>query len=68
MLPALLAMLEDTPVAGKAIHDAAVVASLVAHGLRDLITSNPGDFSRFSQLVDIRSLEDALRDLDPQGP
>ena len=68
VLPTFLTLLEHTPVAGKAIHDAAVVAALVAHRLSELITSNPGDFSRFAEIANIWPLEAAAGELDTEGP
>ncbi len=34
---------------GKSIHDANVVATMSAHGIRTLVTGNPGDFQRYPE-------------------
>jgi hypothetical protein len=36
---------------GKSIHDANVIAVMLAHGLRRLATYNPSDFQRFDEIV-----------------
>jgi predicted nucleic acid-binding protein len=41
---------------GKQIHDANVVATMLAHGIRILLTDNVGDFARWRHLVDVRAL------------
>jgi predicted nucleic acid-binding protein len=53
LLPALLGLLREVPVSGKAIHDALVIATMRAHRVRELITSNAGDFARFAQTVQL---------------
>lgn len=40
-------------VKGKQVHDANVVATMLAHGIRRLMTHNVADFERFAQLVEI---------------
>ena len=42
---------------GKRIHDANIVATMMTHGIKQLITENPADFSCFTeiQLLAIRS-------------
>lgn len=37
-------------VKGKQIHDANVVAVMLAHGVRRLLTRNPGDFQRYTEI------------------
>ena len=39
---------------GKQIHDANVVATMVAYGIRTLLTENLGDFSRWAHLIEVR--------------
>lgn len=36
---------------GKSIHDANVVATMAAHGIRNLVTENPGDFDRYPEVM-----------------
>ena len=42
--------------AGRQVHDANVVATMLAHGVRRLLTYNAGDFRRFASFIDIESL------------
>lgn len=51
LLPSLLELLRAIPVRGKAVHDALVVATMRVHKVRELVTANPGDFERFSDVV-----------------
>ena len=41
---------------GKQIHDANVVATMLAHGIRTLLTDNLGDFARWGHLIDVQGL------------
>ena len=47
----LLALLDDTACAGKQIHDANVVATMLVHGIGTIVTINTGDFTRFGRQV-----------------
>ncbi|HEY8504452.1 MAG TPA: PIN domain-containing protein [Gemmataceae bacterium] len=61
MLEGLFPILDDTPAAypiwkrlivshavqGVQVHDARLVALMTAHGLTQILTLNPGDFSRY---------------------
>ena len=49
----LLALLVAVPTGGKQIHDANIVATMQAHGLRRLLTNNMADFARFSHIITI---------------
>jgi len=53
----LLALLGAIPMGGKQIHDANIVATMLASGLRRLLTHNVDDFRRFSATVEIIPLE-----------
>ncbi len=53
VLPTFLSLLEQTPCHGKLLHDAFLVATMRAHGVKALATSNPRDFSRFADEIDI---------------
>ena len=44
---------------GKHIHDANVVATMLAHGVETLVTINVEDFSRFAADVRVVNLGDA---------
>jgi predicted nucleic acid-binding protein len=52
----LLTLLGSIPVGGKQIHDANIVATMQAHGLRRLLTHNTTDFARFGALVQVEPL------------
>ena len=38
---------------GKQVHDANLVATMLAHGIRRLLTFNLADFQRFAGLVEL---------------
>jgi predicted nucleic acid-binding protein len=46
-------LLSKIPAAGKQVHDANIVATMLAHRIPCLLTNNTGDFSRYSQLVTV---------------
>lgn len=52
----LLALLGETPCAGKQVHDASIVATMLAHGVDRLITINVGDFTRFQDRIALTAL------------
>ena len=43
----LVGLCRDVVVAGKQVHDANIVATMMAHGERQLLTFNGSDFRRF---------------------
>jgi len=43
-------------VKGRQVHDANIAATMLTHGLQDLLTHNPGDFTRFSPLITVHPL------------
>ncbi len=54
----LCSLLQQVECTGKQIHDAQVVATMLAYGIRALVTTNVGDFKRFSDriaIVDLRT-------------
>jgi predicted nucleic acid-binding protein len=58
----LLSLLGKFPTAGKQIHDANIVASMLSVGVRSLLTNNAEDFDRFSseiEILDLRKLPTA---------
>jgi predicted nucleic acid-binding protein len=55
----LLAIVGTIPVGGKQVHDANIVATMLAHGIPRLFTHNVGDFHRFSTLIEILPLVEA---------
>jgi predicted nucleic acid-binding protein len=38
---------------GKQVHDANIVATMLAHGERRLLTFNEGDFRRFGSVIEV---------------
>lgn len=48
-----LRLLGQVPVGGKQVHDAHIVATMLAHGLKRILTHNVADFRRFSPWIDV---------------
>jgi predicted nucleic acid-binding protein len=46
-----LNLLKTIAIGGKQVHDANIVATMEAHGLRHLLTHNVADFHRFSSRI-----------------
>lgn len=44
-------LLSKIPAAGKQVHDANIVATMLAHNVSHLLTHNTVDFSCYSQLI-----------------
>lgn len=49
----LFALLATIPTAGKQVHDANIVATMLTHGITRLLTHNVADFNRFGSLIAI---------------
>lgn len=49
----LVNLLSQTGVSGKRIHDMNIAATMLSHGVRTLLTFNPGDFSAVEG-IDVR--------------
>lgn len=49
----LLTLLDATACAGKQVHDANVVATVLVHGVDAIVTCNTEDFARFDQLITV---------------
>ncbi len=49
----------EVPVAGKQVHDANIVATMLAHGERRLLTFNSKDFHRYGARIEL---------MDGEGP
>jgi predicted nucleic acid-binding protein len=43
----------DYMFAGKQVHDANIVATMIAHGETRLLMFNSGDFQRFAALIEV---------------
>ncbi len=54
----LLELIEEVEVGGKQIHDANVVATMLASGIPALLTHNVGDFVRFSDVIQVIPLDE----------
>lgn len=52
----LLLLLNDCLIAGKQIHDANIVATMIAYQIPNLLTHNTQDFKSFSKLINIQSI------------
>mgnify|MGYP002777915359 CR=1 FL=1 len=53
----LLDLLQKYTVGGRQIHDANIVATMLAYDIPQLITHNVSDFKRFCNLINLISLE-----------
>lgn len=42
---------------GKAVHDLRLVALMQAHGITDILTLNPADFKRYSEITAVEPTE-----------
>ena len=49
----LVALCREIPVGGKQVHDANIVATMLAHGERRLATLNAKDFRRYGDRIEI---------------
>ena len=49
----LVGLCRDVVVAGKQVHDANIVATMMAHGERRLLTFNGSDFRRFGDRIEL---------------
>ncbi len=51
----LVALLRDVAVGGRQIHDANIVATMLAHGENRLLTFNVSDFRRYGDWIELVS-------------
>ena len=49
----LVSLCREVPVGGRQIHDANIVATMLAYGERRLLTFNPSDFRRFENRIEL---------------
>jgi predicted nucleic acid-binding protein len=49
----LLTLLSRVSCGGKQVHDANIVATMLAHAVPNLLTNNPGDFARFASYITV---------------
>jgi predicted nucleic acid-binding protein len=52
----LMSLLSGLVIAGRQVHDANIVATMLAHGVNRLLTNNVGDFNRFAALIAVEPL------------
>ena len=55
----LLELICRFPTGGRQIHDANIVATMLAYGIRRLLTFNADDFLRFAEIIDIQPVTPA---------
>jgi predicted nucleic acid-binding protein len=53
----LLELIETVEIGGKQVHDANVVATMLAGGIPTLLTDNVGDFVRFRDVIQVVPLD-----------
>lgn len=53
----LLQLMVDTPIGGKKIHDANIVATMLAHKIPSLLTHNRKDFERFEDRITLEPIK-----------
>ncbi len=53
VLDQLDGLVSSIAVAGKQVHDANIVATMLAYGVRHLLTHNGDDFARFAHLITV---------------
>jgi predicted nucleic acid-binding protein len=49
----LMTLCREVPVGGRQIHDANIVATMLAHGERKLLTFNAADFRRYGNRIEL---------------
>ena len=52
----LCELLAEIPTGGKQVHDANIVATMMAYGIPALLTHNAKDFARFHRHIHIEDL------------
>lgn len=55
----LLELVQQFPTGGKQVHDANIVATMLAYGIPSLLTNNTDDFARFSGIITVAPLQTA---------
>lgn len=56
-LDQLVELVGTIAIAGRQIHDANIVATMLVHGVRRLLTHNTKDFARYTDLIEVVPLE-----------
>jgi len=52
----LMQLMDDIPIGGKQVHDANIVATMLAYGIPALLTHNGKDFERFADRIVVESI------------
>lgn len=52
----LCQLMADIPIGGKQVHDANIVATMLAYGIPALLTHNVQDFARFGQQIQVETV------------
>lgn len=52
----LVKLIGDIQIGGKQVHDANVVATILAYGIPSLLTHNTGDFKRFNTVIEVEGI------------
>lgn len=52
----LMQLMDDIPIGGKQVHDANIVATMLAHGIPALLTHNGKDFERFTDRIAVEGI------------
>lgn len=60
VVTSLAGLVQAFAVGGKQVHDANIVATMQAHGIRRLLTHNTADFARFAGLITVVPLGTAM--------
>ncbi len=50
-------LLTNHKVSGKVAHDARIAAAMRVHKIENILTLNPGDFKRFTEITAIKPQE-----------
>ncbi len=52
----LFTLCREVPVGGRQIHDANIVATMLAHGERQILTLNTAHFHRYRDLIELTAV------------
>jgi predicted nucleic acid-binding protein len=61
VLRKLLELVRKVPVGGKQVHDANIVATMLAYDIEELLTNNIGDFERYQAFIRIIPLVEGTK-------
>ena len=53
----LVELMEEFYVSGKQVHDGNIVATMITHGIKHILTHNVSDFKRYEKYINIIPLE-----------